>query len=92
MNNRRRHKQVKKRIDSIDKQRGQTPIIRYKPITKTMMAKAYGVDLRTFNIWLEPLLKKVGKPHGRLFTPLQIKHILSALGTPDNPQFLRERK
>ena len=64
----------------------------YKHITKTMMARAYDVDPRTLSKWLEPLLKKVGKPYGRLFTPLQIEYIIKSLGKPRYPEFLKQEK
>jgi hypothetical protein len=54
-----------------------------KPYSKTHLAKAYGVDLRTFNRWLKPLYKKIGKPNGRLFTPFQVKMIFQLVGSPD---------
>jgi hypothetical protein len=54
-----------------------------KPYTKTKLAKAYGVDLRTFNKWLQPLYKTIGKPNGRLFTPFQVKAIFRRIGQPD---------
>lgn len=61
----------------------------YKPTTKTFIAKAYGLDLRTFNKWLQPILRKIGQPHGRLFTPYQIKYIVKILGEPPYPRFLK---
>lgn len=54
-----------------------------KPYSKTQLAKAYGIDLRTFNKWLKPLYKSIGKPYGRLFTPFQVKIIFQQLGYPD---------
>lgn len=56
------------------------------------MARAYDVDPRTLSKWLEPLLKKVGKPYGRLFTPLQIEYIIKSLGKPRYPEFLKQEK
>lgn len=53
-----------------------------KPYTKTQIARAYGIDVRTFNKWLKPLYKTIGKPNGRLFTPLQVRLIFRNLGTP----------
>ncbi len=54
-----------------------------KPYSKTQLAKAYGIDIRTFNKWLKPLYKVIGKPNGRLFTPFQIKAIFQRIGQPD---------
>jgi len=54
-----------------------------KPYSKTKLAKAYGVDLRTFNRWITPLYKFMGKPTGRLLTPLQVETIFKRIGTPD---------
>lgn len=53
-----------------------------KPTTKTQLAKAYGIDIRTFNKWLKPYYKVIGIPNGRLFTPLQVKKIYQLLGVP----------
>ena len=55
----------------------------YPPLTKTKLAKAYGVDLRTFNKWLKPLHKIIGRPNGRLFTPMQVLQIVQRLGKFD---------
>jgi len=60
-----------------------------KPYSKSRLARAYGVDLRTFNRWLKSLQSNIGEPHGRLFTPLQVKHIFRQFGTPNNLNMLR---
>ncbi|NQY67514.1 MAG: hypothetical protein HRT72_07315 [Flavobacteriales bacterium] len=60
----------------------------YTPNTKSKLARAYGVDIRTFNKWIKPTLKIIGKPFGRLFTPHQVKMIIKALGVPPCLQYL----
>jgi hypothetical protein len=60
-----------------------------KPYSKTRLARAYGVDLRTFNRWLKSLDKMMGKPNGRLFTPLQVKYIFEHFGRPNHLNKLR---
>ena len=57
-------------------------------LTKTQLAKAYGVNIKTFNKWIKPALKVVGNPFGRLFTPLQVKTIIQMLGRPPYPERL----
>ena len=54
-----------------------------KPYSKSRLAKAYGIDLRTFNRWLKPLYKTIGMPYDRLFTPFQVKIIFQRFGLPD---------
>jgi hypothetical protein len=60
-----------------------------RPYSKSKLARAYEVDLRTFNRWLESLHDSMGQPHGRLFTPLQVEHILKRFGKPRNLNALR---
>ncbi|MBL4755254.1 MAG: hypothetical protein JKY52_16870 [Flavobacteriales bacterium] len=55
----------------------------YPPLTRTQLARAYGVDLRTFKKWVKPLYKNIGKPNGRLFTPMQVNMIVQRLGRFD---------
>ena len=54
-----------------------------KPYSKTKLAKAYGVDVITFNKWIKPLHKLMGKPIGKLLTPLQVETIFKKIGKPD---------
>lgn len=54
-----------------------------KPYSKTKLAKAYGVDVRTFNKWIKPLYKFMGKPMGKLLTPLQVETIFKKIGKPN---------
>ena len=35
-----------------------------KPMSKTQLAKAYGVDVRTFTKWLKNFQKEIGKLMG----------------------------
>ena len=60
-----------------------------RPYSKSKLARAYGVDLRTFNRWLKSLSDNLGEPQGRLFTPLQVKHIFKCFGKPNNLNALR---
>ena len=52
-------------------------------MSKTQLAKAYGVDVRTFNKWLKNFQKQIGKQMGRLYTPRQINVIFREIGYPD---------
>lgn len=60
-----------------------------RPYSKSKLARAYQVDLRTFNRWLKSLHGSMGQPHGRLFTPLQVEHIFKSFGKPKNLNALR---
>lgn len=59
----------------------------YPSLTKTDLARAYGVNIRTFNKWLAPHHKKIGKPFGRLYTPQQVKLIMGLIGEVDLSAF-----
>ncbi len=54
-----------------------------KSMSKTQLAKAYGVDVRTFNKWIKPFTKSIGKQMGRLYNPRQINIIFQCIGYPD---------
>ena len=55
----------------------------YEPVTKTELARAYGVNIKTFDRWLKPLNKSLGKRLGRLYTPLQLQIIFRHFGKPN---------
>ncbi len=52
-------------------------------MSKTQLAKAYGVDIRTFNKWVKNFKKEIGKQMGRLYTPHQVNVIFREIGYPD---------
>ena len=54
-----------------------------KPMSKTQLAKAYGIDVRTFNKWIKNFQKEIGKQAGRLYNPRQINTIFQCIGYPD---------
>lgn len=52
-----------------------------KAMSKTELAKLYGVDPRTLSRWLIPFNDSIGKFTG-IFTPRQVKIIYHKLGKP----------
>ena len=46
------------------------------------LAALYKVNTETFNKWLKPFKKKIGKRIGNLYTPKQVKIIFDCLGEP----------
>ncbi len=65
-------------------QENRVPLVR--PLTKTQLSRGYGINIKTFNKWLRPLYKVMGKPLGRLFTPMQVRVIFQELGRPIYPE------
>ncbi len=50
--------------------------------SKNELAEAYGVTLKTFNSWIEPLQDIIGEYRGKSFTPKQVEIIYDLLGRP----------
>lgn len=52
-------------------------------MSRSQLASAYGVDVRTFKKWLDPFLEELNlKADCRIFYPNQIKKIFEVLGEP----------
>ena len=52
------------------------------PLSKSELAIAYGVSVKTLNAWLRPFNKEIGTYRGRMYTPKQMKTIYQYLGNP----------
>lgn len=52
-------------------------------LSKSQLAHAYEVDLRTFNTWIKNHLRKIGRPYGRFYTPFQVQLIFQLIGKPN---------
>ena len=50
--------------------------------SKSQLADAYGVSLKTFISWIEPLKDNIGEYKGKTYTPKQVKIIYDLLGRP----------
>ena len=50
--------------------------------TKSQLAEAYAVTLKTFTSWLEPFKENIGEYRGKAYTPKQVKIIYDLLGRP----------
>ena len=59
-----------------------------KHLSKTQIAKAYGVDLRILTQWMAPYLEKIGEPRGRYYTPKQVRMIFIHIGYPDTDRLM----
>lgn len=53
-----------------------------RAMSKTELANAYQVSIKTFSRWIQPFKEEVGKYLGRAYTPKQVKIIFDLLGTP----------
>lgn len=51
-------------------------------MSKTEVANAYNVSLKTLASWIKPHKDKIGRYLGRAFTPKQIRIIFNLLGEP----------
>ncbi|NQY10450.1 MAG: hypothetical protein HRT71_13175 [Flavobacteriales bacterium] len=58
----------------------------FTALSKSQMARGYGINLKTFNRWLQPLYEAMGKPVGRLLNPLQVKHVIRTCGNMPFPE------
>ena len=50
--------------------------------SKSQLAEAYCVSLKTFVSWIEPLKDSIGEYRGKAFTPKQVNIIYEFLGRP----------
>ncbi|MDA3883819.1 MAG: hypothetical protein PF481_11105 [Bacteroidales bacterium] len=50
--------------------------------SKSQIAEAYNISLKTFNCWIEPIKEDIGKYRGKSYTPKQVKMIYDLLGRP----------
>jgi hypothetical protein len=57
---------------------------RYKSISKTQLAIAYNVSVKTFRLWLKPIKEELGKYLGKSYNPKQVEQIVNFLGEPEN--------
>ena len=55
---------------------------RIRAMSKTELANAYQVSLKTFAKWISPFQDKIGKYLGRAYTPKQVALIFELLGMP----------
>lgn len=51
-------------------------------MSKTQLAQAYNIGMRTFKLWLEPFQEEIGEYRGRAYTPQQVQKIFELLGVP----------
>lgn len=57
--------------------------VSFSKMTAASLAKAYGVDKRTFSRWLQPFLAAIGPKIGYYYNTAQVKTIMAKLGLPD---------
>ena len=55
---------------------------RIRAMSKTELANAYRVSLKTFAKWVTPFKEKIGNYLGRAYTPKQVGLIFKLLGAP----------
>lgn len=53
-----------------------------RAMSKTELANAYRVSLKTLASWIKPFRDKIGMYRGRAFTPKQVRIIFDLLGMP----------
>ncbi len=53
-----------------------------RAMSKTELANAYQVSIKTFSRWVHPFKEEIGKYLGRAYTPKQVKIIFDLLGQP----------
>lgn len=58
------------------------PEYRIRAMSKTELANAYQVSLKTFAKWINPFKEKIGNYLGRAYTPKQVGLIFELLGFP----------
>jgi len=50
--------------------------------SKTELAFAYNISLKTFRNWIKPFEQEIGKYRGKAYTPKQVETIRRLLGEP----------
>ena len=53
-----------------------------RAMSKTELANAYQVSIKTFSRWIQPFKEEIGKYLGRAYTPKQVRIIFKLLGHP----------
>jgi len=53
-----------------------------KGMSKTELAYAYNVSLKTFRNWIKPFEQEIGAYRGKAYTPKQVETIQRLLGEP----------
>jgi len=53
-----------------------------RAMSKTELANAYQVSIKTFSRWIQPFKEEIGKYLGRAYTPKQVRKIFNLLGEP----------
>ena len=53
-----------------------------KAQSKSQLANAYEVGIKTFNSWIKPFEKEIGEFRGKSYTPRQVSIIFEKLGEP----------
>lgn len=53
-----------------------------KPYSPAELSELYGISIRTFNRWVLPLEKKLGKRIGRFYSVKQTEILFKHLGLP----------
>ena len=53
-----------------------------RAMSKTELANAYQVSLKTFTKWTSPFKDRIGRYLGRAYTPKQVRMIYEMLGEP----------
>ncbi len=59
--------------------------IQAKPASKSELARAYRVSVRTLNNWLKGVESEVGQPLGRYYTIKQVEELFNHWGEPVEP-------
>jgi len=53
-----------------------------KAQSKTELAHAYNISLKTFRNWIKPFEQEIGTYRGKAYTPKQVETIRRLLGEP----------
>lgn len=54
-----------------------------KATTLSTLSAMYGINLKTFKLWLKPFPELKPKPGQRILTPKQVKAIFEQFGEPE---------
>lgn len=57
--------------------------ITIRPYTHKQLKRLYGVSWLTFQIWLKPHAKEIGKKAGHFYTSKQVEIIFKIFGWPE---------
>lgn len=62
-------------------------LIQPEAMTRTQLARLYGIDIATLDKWIELIADKIGPVPGRIYTPQQVRIMFEHWDPPPSYKF-----